>query len=82
MNKREHGAASSPLCLLPFLTQHQGGNEGCGHTAGAQQEGMWDAKVAIRDPAKDDSCDGCQEAHHCGLNLGRDTVMWRAAFLS
>lgn len=38
---------------------------------------MWDAKVAIRDPAKDDGCDGCQEAHHRGLDLWRGVVMWR-----
>lgn len=37
---------------------------------------MWDAKVAIRDPAKDDGCDGCQEAYHRGLYLGRGMVMW------
>lgn len=72
------GAASSPLCLLPSLTQHQGGNEGCGHAAGAQQEGMRDTKVAIRDPAKDDGSDGCQKAHHRGLHLWRDVVMRRA----
>lgn len=72
------GAASSPLCLLSFLTQHQGGNEGCGHAAGTQQEGMRDTKVAIGDPAKDDGGDGCQKAHHRGLHLGRDVVTWRA----
>ena len=69
------GGGPSPL-RLPLLTQDQGGNESCSHPAGTQQEGVWDAKVAIRDPAKDDGCDGCQEAHHGGLYLGRGVVMW------
>lgn len=55
----------------PFLTQHQGGNEGRGHAASTEQEGVRDTEVAVRDPAKDDSCDGRQEAHDRGLHLRR-----------
>lgn len=39
---------------------------------------MWDTEVPVRDPAKDDSGDGCQEAHHCGLHLRREVVIRRA----
>lgn len=78
------GAANtSGVALLtplrpPFLTQYQGGNEGCGHAASTEQEGVRNTEVAIRDPAKDDSCDGRQEAHHRGLHLGTGVVTWKA----
>lgn len=39
---------------------------------------MRDTEVAVRDPAKDHGCNGCQEAHHCGLDLRRDVVTRRA----
>lgn len=67
-----------PWPPLPFLTQNQRGNEGCCHTAGTEQEGMGNTKMAIRDPAKDDSCNGCQEAHHCGLHLQKRLLTWEA----
>lgn len=67
-----------PCPSLPFLTQYQGGNEGRGHAAGTEQEGMWDTEVAVRDPAKDNGCDGRQEAHHRGLHLRRGVVTRRA----
>lgn len=61
-----------PLPLPSFLTQDQGGDEGRGHAAGTEQEGVRDTEVAIRDPAKDNGCDGCQEAHDRGLHLRQE----------
>ena len=82
--ERETGGARfrmplGPPCLLPrpslaLLTQDQGGDGGRGHAAGTEQEGMWDAEVAVRDPAEDHGGDGRQEAHHCGLHLRRAAV--------
>lgn len=62
-------ALPTPLPLPSFFTQDQGGNEGRGHAAGTEQEGVRDTEVAVRDPAEDDGCDGCQEAHDRGLHL-------------
>lgn len=51
------------------LTQQQGGDEGRGHAAGAQEHSVTQLELALWDPAKDHGRDRRQEAHHSGLDL-------------
>lgn len=54
------------MCVF---TLQQGGYEGRGHTAGAQQHSVTHLKLPLRDPPKNHSCYSSQEAHHSSLNL-------------
>lgn len=50
-------------------TLQQGGDEGRGHTAGAEQHSVTHLKLSFRDPAKSNGCHRCQKPHHCSLDL-------------
>lgn len=61
------------MCVF---TLQQGGYEGRGHTAGAQQHSVAHLELPLWDPTKNHCCNGSQETHHSGLNLedrGRGT---------
>ena len=63
------------MCLCVFTLQ-QGGYEGRGHAAGAEQHGVAHLELPLWDPAEDHGCYGGQETHHCSLNLweGRNGI--------
>lgn len=54
------------MCVF---TLQQGGYEGCGHAAGAEQHSVAHLELPLRDPTKNHGCYGSQETHHSGLNL-------------
>lgn len=54
---------------MGVLTLQQGGYEGCGHTAGAQQHSVAHLKLPLWDPPQNYRCHGSQEPHHGGLYL-------------
>lgn len=55
------------MCVF---TLQQGGYEGCGHTAGAQQHSVAHLKLPLWDPPQNYGSHGSQEPHHGGLYLG------------
>lgn len=50
-------------------TLQQGGDEGRGHAAGAQQHGVAHLELPLWNPTQNDSGHSSQEAHHGGLDL-------------
>lgn len=56
------------VCVCVFTLQ-QGGYEGRGHTAGAEQHSVAHMELPFWDPTKNHGSYGGQETHHSGLNL-------------
>lgn len=62
-------ALSCQCVRVCVFTLQQGGYEGCGHAAGAEQHSVAHLELPLRDPSKNHGCYGSQETHHSGLNL-------------
>lgn len=58
------------------FTLQQGGYEGRGHAAGAQQHSVAHLKLPLWNPTKNHGCYGRQETHNSGLNLGQRGRRW------
>lgn len=62
---------TAPCHSVCVFTLQQGGYEGRGHAAGAEQNSVAHLKLPLWNPTKNHGCYGRQETHNSGLNLGQ-----------